>query len=253
MKRYIIAFSIFLFPFSFLQAEWWWARPTICQPSNVRCFTNMTGPGFEPDDWDHGANCRGLKLICPNAITRGGNYVAPEPMTRSEIASYIHPDFDALTLNLAEGCFGSRRVRNNGSQARVSSMPGGWVNVFCHGVLDAPDEALDTGEIILDANNQPTCTTLAKDGFIGVLVNGRCFGRFGYPESDFFQECVGANILPARIIILNGADIGTSASATIWPSLLPNGQPPATEELAAQKFTIMIENAAEARRIYAED
>jgi len=238
MKK-LIAF-IFCFIATDALAVNWWERPTVCQPSNAACYPNMTDLGFDTVEWDTAANCRGMKLICPTAILTGASN--PTPFSRAEIAAGLtDPDFDITVLDNRNACFGTRRTRNNGSSARIGNT---WVNVWCAGVLDMPDEVLDTGEIIRTANDQPTCSDLAEYGFIGIL-NGRCFGTFGFPPSDFFLECLNTNnpLLPSRIIVLNGAhrdhitiDTGFgTASVSDWPI---------TEEIAAARFSHMIDNAA---------
>jgi len=222
----------------------WWERPTICQPNNASCYPKMD-VGFDPDEWDTAANCRGKKLVCPNAVIGGASF--PTPFSKAELAdnSLVSADFDTGVLGVTKKCFGSRRTKNNGSSAKVEND---WVNVYCSWVLDAPDEVLDTGIIVLSTTHQPTCRSLAEGGVIGI-INGQCFGKSGFPESDFFLECKTGILLPSLIAVLNGADnYRTSTLANPSASTYP-----VTEEIAAAMFSRMIDNAAEIRRKNAAD
>lgn len=165
------------------------------------------GTGYDAQLWDASASCRGMKLICPNALTAGGD--EPVPMGKTALAkgTGIKADFDVTAL--ADGCFGARKTAANGTQASVN---GKYVNVWCRGILDNPDEIVATGEITLGA--QPTCANLAENGYAAV-VNGRCYGKY-YNPNEYYIEC-GAELLPNRLIVLNGADYmaGTSANTPV--------------------------------------
>ncbi|MDR1071979.1 MAG: hypothetical protein LBL21_05045 [Rickettsiales bacterium] len=217
----------------------WWKMPTICKPNSATCYTSM-GSGFDEAEWDDIGNCRGKKLICPSAITGGAN--APEALAKHEISdpSKIADYFDVSALDAAGECFGMRRTRSNGTSAQVGSSA--WVNVYCAGALGSPDEVLPTGGIMLNPLDQPTCETLKADGYIGVL-NGSCYGKPQYPPSDFFLECEGGNLLPSRIVILNGATEYRAEPGTPTPSLYPT-----TEQDAAMMFDQMANDAEERRQ-----
>jgi hypothetical protein len=216
----------------------WWTMPTICKPNSTTCYSTAPGsPGFDDAEWDNIGNCKGKKLICPNAIKGGAN--APEALSKHEISdpAKIADYFDVSALDTAGGCFGMRRTRSNGTSAQVG--PSAWVNVYCAGALGSPDEVLPTGGIMLNPLDQPTCETLKDDGYIGVL-NGSCYGKPQYPPSDFFLECDGNNLLPTRIVILNGANFLTDADPT--PPYYPK-----TEQDAASLFDQMASDAEERR------
>ncbi len=182
----------------------WWEQPTICRLSPANCYTGM-GAGFDSGMWDAGANCWGLKFICPEATTDTTDR-QPILMGRNEIAAGkgISPDFDTSILN--DDCFGVRKTIDNGTRASVG---GKYVNVWCNGVLDNADENLPNGEISL--TSQPTCNQLAQNEYVATL-NGKCYGK-RYNSNDYVIEC-GANLLPTRLIVLNGADYSTSATNT---------------------------------------
>ncbi len=210
----------------------WWQQPTICRLNPAHCYTSM-GAGFDSGMWDAGANCWGLKLICPEATTASDS--EPVPMGRNEIASNdgINRDFDTNILN--GDCYGARKTISNGSMASVN---GDYVNVWCNGILDNPDETLAHGEITY--RSQPTCAGLAENGYVGVL-NGRCYGKY-YNPNEYFIECAGTSILPKRLIVLNGADYTVPA----------NGAPKDKNE-ANRKFDIMESTSRTQREKYFKD
>lgn len=225
------------------KATEWWLRPTLCQPSNAFCYPSIEGAGFT-DEWDSGAVCRGKKIVCDDALnadcdSMDGSYSKAE-ISNSAI---INVDFDVSILDSRpdKRCFGVRRTRNNGTSASVN---GNWVNVWCAGVLDAPDESLATGYIIT-SGQQPDCEELKYRGYIGIL-NGQCYGRPSYPASDFYLQCETGRLLPTTIVKLGGAGADDIQIMDTKPSY------PITEVDAAVMFNAMIENAAEARRIAAE-
>lgn len=180
----------------------WWQQPTICRLNPANCYSGM-GAGFDSGMWDAGANCWGLKLICPQALTTARS--EPIAMGRNEIANGngIRRDFDTNILN--GDCFGMRKTVSNGSMASVN---GDYVNVWCAGILDNPDETIGNGEITYGA--QPTCAKLAENGYVGVL-NGRCYGKY-YNMNEYFIECTGTDLMPSRLIVLNGADYTAPSS-----------------------------------------
>ena len=200
----------------------WWQRPTVCQLNPTDCYRGM-GPGFEPKMWDADSKCWGMKLICPNALN--GFYDEPTPVERDAISrgTGIKVDFDTDLLSSDGDCFGRRKTAENGSMASVN---GKYVNVWCPGILGNiadVDEVLETGEITYGA--QPTCSTLSEYGYAAV-ANGRCYGKY-YDSAKYYIEC-GNQLLPTRLIVLNGADYMASA-----------GGNPTTESDATDLFNEM--------------
>jgi len=180
----------------------WWQQPTVCRLDPTNCYSAM-GAGFDSGMWDATANCWGLKLICPQAMRTTTD--EPTPVGRGDIADgrKINSDFDVTVLN--GDCFGARKTTANGTRASVN---GTYVNVWCNGILDNPDEIVASGEITYGA--QPTCARLASDGYVAV-VNNRCYGK-RFNDSEYFIECSGTDILPSRLIVLNGADYNTGGA-----------------------------------------
>jgi hypothetical protein len=213
----------------------WHMKPTVCKPSNSLCYPAMNA-GFDPEEWDVGGNCKGKKIICENAIVGGHN-----PFSKAEISdpATISADFDATVFVSAGTCFGQRRTRNNGVQAKVGDA---WRDVWCSGILESPDETLPNGQIALAAEDQPTCKSLKENGRIGVLA-GQCYGKSGYPEGQFYIECAGGDLLPRKIAVLNGAgNYRVSDQANPAPSGYPTNA-----ETADALFGKMAANAAERR------
>ncbi len=176
----------------------WWEQPTVCRLNPTNCYSAM-GAGFESGMWDSTSNCWGLKLICPEALTEPATQPIPIERTALKSGKGILSDFDTDALSASGDCYGRRKSSKNGATVSVN---GKYVNVYCPGILDNPDETLENGEIVY--NNQPTCQTLAESGYVATL-NDDCFGKY-YDISNYFIECGGTSLLPARIIILNGAD-----------------------------------------------
>ena len=207
----------------------WWQQPTICKLSTTNCYVSM-GAGYDAGMWDATGNCRGMKLICPNALTDGAD--EPKPMGKSDLAkgTGISTDFD--TSVLADGCFGARKTSANGTQASVG---GNFVNVYCRGVLDDYDEIVTTGEI--KTGTQPTCAELAEREYVAV-VNGRCYGK-RYAARDYYIEC-GSALLPTRMIVLNGAHYESGTSSDI----------PENQTDANKKFELMYKTSQEQHKKY---
>jgi hypothetical protein len=184
----------------------WWHQPTICRPNPTNCYAAM-GAGFDNGMWDAASNCWGMKMVCGDALAATGS---DKYMGKTEIAAGtgINPDFDMDLLN--GGCFGIRKTAANGSMASVG---GKFVNVWCSGVLDNPSETLPTGEITSGA--QPNCKDLAKNGWIGIL-NQKCYGKYYNPD-NYYIECAGNAALPARLIVLNGANAVTGTVPGNYP------------------------------------
>lgn len=201
MKKFIWILSVAIISSANAITQWW-QQPTVCRLDPTNCYSAM-GMGFESGMWDATANCWGIKLICPQAMTTP--QTEPVPVGRSDITAGkgINPDFDVTVLN--GDCFGVRKTTANGTKVSVN---GTYVNVWCDGILDRPDERVTSGEITY--GTQPTCSRLATDGYVAV-VNNRCYGKH-FNESEYFIECNGSDILPSRLIILNGADYNTGGA-----------------------------------------
>ena len=175
----------------------WWLQPTVCRLNPTNCYAAM-GTGFDSEMWDATSNCWGLKLICPDALKQSSRH--PVPMGRAEIArgTDINPDFDTDMLSMDGDCYGRRKTATGGTTASVN---GTYVNVWCPGILENPDETLTYGEI--SYTRQPTCSQLAENGYVGI-ENGRCYGKY-FDTNKYFIEC-GSALTPTRLIVLNGAD-----------------------------------------------
>lgn len=175
----------------------WWLQPTICKLNPTDCYRGM-GAGYDPEMWDATSSCWGIKYICGDALTTKTS--DPQPMGRAEIArgTGISTDYDTDLLGVDGDCFGRRKTAENGS---IASVNGKYVNVWCNGILPNPDETLEYGEITY--GTQPTCASLAADGYVGI-ENGRCYGKY-YDSAQYYIEC-GTDLLPSRLIVLNGAD-----------------------------------------------
>ncbi len=185
----------------------WLNKPTICRIDTTQCYISM-GMGYDSERWDAESKCRGVKYICPAALLATGN--APKLMGRADIkrGTGLRPEFDTEILD--GDCFGARRTKNNGTMASVSGM--GYVNVYCNDVPIDADEYLSNGKIIT-SGAQPTCGELAEYGYVGILdaANG-CYGKY-YDMGAYTIECGAASdILPQRIVILNGAQMGGASS-----------------------------------------
>lgn len=184
----------------------WWQHDKICKLSTTNCYPNM-GAGYEPGMWDATGNCWGYKLICPDALTTGEKVATEMDKARIAKGDGISKDFDVNVLG--DGCFGVRKTSANGTLATVN---GNDVYVWCRGVLSNYDETVATGEIITKSTTpQPTCKSLADDGYVAV-VNGRCYGK-RFDTRDYYIDC-GTELTPSRIYILNGADYIVSTKAT---------------------------------------
>ena len=181
----------------------WWNQPTVCKYNPNKCYTTM-GAGFDSEIWDASADCRGMKYICPNALIKP--YDEPTLVPREDInAKTIKSDYDTNVLGESGDCFGTRK--SQGTQVMVN---GKFVNLYCHGILDNPDEETANGEIVY--GNQPTCETLKANGYIAV-ENGKCVGKY-LDESKYHIQC-GKGLQPERIVLLNGAEIPTKNTGNI--------------------------------------
>lgn len=207
----------------------WWEQPTVCKLDPTDCYPSM-GAGYDSELWDSDTECWGMKLICPEALVNGD--YTPVAMSRNAISkgTNINKDFDTNVLN--GDCFGVRKTSGNGAMASVN---GEYVRVWCNGILDNVDEYLENGEITY--GTQPTCEDLAKYGYVAT-VNDKCYGKY-YDMSKYYIECNGSDILPERIIVLNGADY-TASSANA----------PTDESTASKLFDSMESISASQRKIY---
>jgi hypothetical protein len=184
----------------------WWNQPTVCKINNTKCYNNITmNAGFDPGIWDATASCRGMKYICPNALIQQEQN--PKLISKNDIAKQTNTDYDINTLGETGDCFGKRKTNKTGTQIMVN---GDYVNLYCHGILDNADEELANGEIVY--KNQPTCETLKEKGYIAV-ENGKCIGKY-IDESKYYIDC-GTDLLPKRLVLLNGAEITTKNTGNI--------------------------------------
>jgi hypothetical protein len=103
----------------------------------------------------------------------------------------------ALNLFVGEKDFKAFCASGSGAKTTVRTL------------YSATAKELENGEIVY--KNQPTCSTLARDGY-AAINNGRCIGKY-YNSSEYFIDC-GTGIKPTRLIVLNGADYtATSTNA----------------------------------------
>ncbi|MDR1027102.1 MAG: hypothetical protein LBL46_01660 [Rickettsiales bacterium] len=238
----LLAFIFAALPLAAGAVEWW-ERPTICRPSDNPCWPAMTGNSFlaDGDDaWDGGANCRGKKRVCDNAII--AELGAEHFLTKAQISdpAVVSADFDVDAQNSAASCWGVRKTRNSGTSA---SVHGKWENVWCDGALADPGEPVAAGFIAGDA--EPTCEDLKDRGYIGVLA-GSCYGRGGFAANKYYVECAAGAVAPARLAVLNGAaDYSAGDNATPSAS--------ATQDGADEIFDRMIANAADRRTAVANE
>ncbi|MFQ6729807.1 MAG: hypothetical protein ACLRFK_02005 [Alphaproteobacteria bacterium] len=182
----------------------WWDRETVCKINTTKCYsTQPVGAGFDADIWDAAMGCRGMKYICPEAFKQKTD--KPELVSIKDIESKTNTDYNLDILGESGDCFGKRKT--DGTQIMVN---GKYINLYCHGVLANADETLADGE--LTYGKQPTCETLKSDGFIAV-ANGNCIGKY-IDESKYYIDC-GKNLLPERLVLLNGAEITTANSNTV--------------------------------------
>lgn len=230
--------SVFGIGSAFAATTPWWLQPTVCRINPTNCYKNMTAGYFieigNSESWDKTSNCWGLKLICPDALTAGGNDAVP--MERATIAkgTGIKPDFDINELGATGDCFGARKTAEGGA---IASVNGKYVNVWCAGILNNPDEILENGEI--SYGTQPTCSELAASGYAAV-ENGRCYGKY-YDISKYYIEC-GSALLPTRIVVLNGADYNA-----------PMGNAPTTMAAAEAIFDSMYSTSQTQKAKYFEE
>lgn len=189
----------------------WWMQPTVCRYIQTSCYDKM-GVGYDSEVWDAGSNCRGMKLICPDALTETAS--EPQPIGKKALndKNFVKSDYDTNLLNTADACYGRRKTSNSGSMAVVNGKD---VKIWCPGILNYVNidilEELDNGEIAKD-NKEPTCKELAKYGYVATENNG-CYGT-EYDISEYYIECEGNDKLPARIVKLNGADTGSASDNT---------------------------------------
>lgn len=203
MKRLLLIYLIFGATGANAATIQWWQQPTICRISNTNCYAAM-GTGYDRELWDTTGNCRGMKLICPEALISGATDPTPVPKDKIASGTNISKDFDISVL--VNDCFGARKTQKNGLQISINNK---FENVYCRGVLRNPTETVATGEIT--TGKQPTCQELADDGYAAV-VNGKCYGKY-YDPSEYYIDCETA-LTPTSLIILNGADYMATSKNT---------------------------------------
>jgi len=186
------------------------------------------GTGFEPKEWDMGAGCWGMKLICNEALTDPDGPV-PEPKSKGDIATNngISTDFDTNTL--FGGCFGARKIVN-GNMTFIDGIP---VKVWCPGVLNSPTVEWPNGNGAQP--KPPTCEQLAANYFIDI-DNGKCWGK-KFPEPEYMITCEAG---VARLFIMNGAQEISPRHSSV----------PATHSAANDIFDIMQRAASEKRQMH---
>ncbi len=203
-KLYVTSVLSIMMAIPAFGATQWWMRDTVCRMDPTTCYVGM-GTGYDAGMWDANADCRGMKIICADALSPAGD--EPQPIGYNEIrnGNGINPDFDVTILN--GDCFGRRKTTAGGSQALID---GKYVNVWCSGILDTVDETVPNGEVT--SGTQPTCQELADKGYIAVQ-NNKCYGKM-LNSAEYYIDCSGATLLPSQIIVLNGANFDSNASAT---------------------------------------
>ena len=186
----------------------WWNQATVCKYDTKPCYTTM-GAGFDPEIWDATAGCRGMKYICPNALKQQSQN--PELISINNIKQKTNTDYNTETLGESGDCFGKRHSKITKENVFVM-VNGDYVNLYCHGILNKPDETLADGEIMYNHDEQPTCESLKTDGYIAVK-NGKCVGKY-IDESKYYIDC-GTDLLPKRLVLLNGAEVTTNNTGNI--------------------------------------
>ena len=192
----------------------WWLQPTICQLNPAKCYA-MSGAGFDSEMWDALSGCRGMKIICGEALVP--QQFVPKPMSKTAIASGngINVDFDLNVLSSGNDCFGVRKTVGGGGMVIVG---GQQVKVWCAGILPSPDEQVQYGEITYGA--EPTCPQLAAQGYVA-LLNSTCYGKYFDPD-QYYIECAAGKLIPERIVALNGAIVysGVQSGSITYPTTL---------------------------------
>lgn len=208
----------------------WWDQPTVCRANPSKCYNTM-GAGYNADEWDSDADCRGKKIICGTALKPASNDNWAFSKKDIRDMNGINSDFNINILN--GDCFGSRKTISNGLQAIYNNEP---IDVYCAGVLENIYdydyiERVETGSI-LARTNQPKCSELAEYGYARAK-NGNCYGK-KYPTTKYYIDCASAN--DTRLIVLNGANYTE-----------PMGNNPRTLDAAEELFKQMIATAKELR------
>ena len=175
----------------------WWLQPTVCKLDPTDCYATM-GAGYDVELWDVTSECWGMKLVCPDALVKFTDEPTPISKRDTRDSKVIDSDFDVNLLSPNGDCFGRRKTIEDGTMV---SIDGKYVNVWCMGILDNADERTANGEITYGV--QPKCATLAKNGYAAVK-NNKCYGKY-FDPNKYYIDC-GADTLPTRIIVLNGAD-----------------------------------------------
>ncbi len=181
----------------------WWEQETVCRINTTKCYAAM-GTGFETDEWDNDAQCRGMKYICPNAF-KSNKPTEAKLVSRDKISTTVSSDFDANILSDTNNCFGVRKSNQTGSKVMLD---GEYTNVWCHGILNNPIEETKNGEI---TNTRVTCNDLKTNGYIGV-ENGKCWGK-PYNDAKYYIDCGdNSQFVPKQLIVLNGTEYSADNS-----------------------------------------
>lgn len=229
-KAFIVSFLCLSFAPAVAASIPWWERPTVCKLDPTKCYTSM-GIGYDTEQWDADSGCWGMKIICPDALTAGGADPVAMGLRDIERGTGIKSDFDTNVLN--GDCFGMRKTMDNGAMVMYGDE---YVRVWCDaGILDGDVEYTEFGAYT-SPENQPTCSELADMGLVATL-NGKCYGKY-YDTAKYHIQCDGNDILPSRLVLLNGADYTTSSNA------------PADKNAANKLFDAMESKSAEQRNIY---
>lgn len=187
----------------------WWNQITICRMDTTKCYPQLvTTAGIDTEMWDSDKGCRGIKYICPEALVKETNQPELIGILSLQNTEIVKADYDTDILSEMGNCYGQRKSHPTAPQVKVNDK---YVNVYCNGALDRPDEVLENGEIVYE--NQPTCENLKNNGYIGVK-NGNCYGK-PFNDNEYYVEC-GNDLLPERIIVLNGADISNTSNGPIF-------------------------------------
>lgn len=209
---------------------YWWLPPTVCQLDTSQCYTGVYS-GIAPEFWDSDEKCWGMKYVCPDALVKIAR--DPQPMGKKDLSNKANfkSDYDVNLYSASDDCYGIRRINKEGNQVYVDNR---YVNIWCHGILDNPDETLTNGEIVY--GTQPTCETLKENGYAAINM-GKCFGKY-YDENEYYIEC-GNALLPSRLIVLNGGYYG-----------IYNDNFPAVQSDADDVFDVMYQNSQEQKSKY---
>lgn len=180
----------------------WWEQATVCRLNPSKCYASM-GAGFESEMWDQTSQCWGQKIICAEALISGNENIPMERKTISANKNINHKVFDTDEYSSYNECFGVRITTQNGAFSFDNA--GNKVRVWCPGILSAGEIAeTQNGEIII-SGAQPTCRSLANDGFIATLNStSGCHGK-QMNQNAYYIGCNERDLEPETLVVLNGA------------------------------------------------